>query len=133
MTSDAGLKALEARILGEVAKAFRAGKRGYSNFDCEAAASSIDLAIATLKEAPTFNFFCAAFGEAVTNHVSCPSVIVSPDQIAWCDAKPLADVYPIICGCECRTCKRAYFKAGSPIRQPDGSVKRKQPIAWGSD
>lgn len=67
------------------------------------------------------SLICEAWGPLESyelEHVRCPGIIRNDVKTF----KPLAK--PIVCGCECKTCKRAYWMNGRPIVQADGSIKR---------
>lgn len=69
---------------------------------------------------------CATWGPLMPphlDHMDCLVVIQHQDgRIASSERnKPI----PRICSCECTTCKRAWWNAGRPILQKDGTISRK--------
>lgn len=56
-----------------------------------------------------------------TDHASCLSVVRDPDVCAV--PLPATVTVPAVCDCECRTCHRAWWRAGRP-RIVAGRVER---------
>jgi hypothetical protein len=77
------------------------------------------------------NLFCIGWGNLRPSdghaHMDCPVVILTKDD-AWESAiavELLASgrTFPMVCPCDCRVCKEAWWKAGRPIVR-DGSIIR---------
>lgn len=64
---------------------------------------------------------CAVWGPLYRGeHMDCPAIVNHPHEGVTGSPARTASL-PIICQCECRTCKHAWWKAGRPIMR-DGYV-----------
>lgn len=66
---------------------------------------------------------CAAWGPLAPDrlvHLDCPVVVREPHQA--CKGAPArSGPLPMVCGCECHTCKREWWAQGRPV-QRDGAI-----------
>lgn len=60
------------------------------------------------------------------HHHSCGVVLRNLDEVATYKGKRLFDPprIPMVCSCECQTCKRAWWDQGRPIIREDGTLRR---------
>lgn len=70
------------------------------------------------------DFTCVAWGplepQDGDRHMNCPVVLHN----ARGAAVPVEGPFPKVCGCECRTCKNAWFADRQPIMR-DGEIVRR--------
>lgn len=70
---------------------------------------------------------CACWGpliEGEIEHADCDVIVQHPGQ---CVSELRAGPFPRVCGCECTTCKRAWWRAGRPILR-EGAIVRESAL-----
>lgn len=74
---------------------------------------------------------CIAWGsiEESGHHEGCPVVFASEDDRRQFPTSPAPGTYPVVCPCECRDCRRAWWGEGRPIVR-DGKVVRERSRKW---
>ena len=79
---------------------------------------------------PATDLFCIGWGSlAGETHTDCPVILTKDSVYESAIASELLASgrdFPMVCPCECKTCKRAWWAAGRPIHK-DGTIITKPP------
>lgn len=84
----------------------------------------------TNERAKELGLWCVAWGAPGPgpDHMDCPVVVTSDSQVAT-DQRG-KNKLPVVCECDCTTCKRAWWNAGRPIMGEDGVIKTVAGTPW---